>query len=676
MRIKRHLTGIVAPVALALLMAACSPRSAPTQPTSAPATAAATTAATAAATAAATEQAASTATSAPAQEPTLIPTLTPPSAATSAPPTADDLARVKAAGKLLVGLSADYPPYEFYNTQFKIDGFDVALINDLAKRVGVTTEINDFAFEGLLAALQLGQVDAVISAVSVTPERQELADFTNVYFIGADALLARSDYPADQVKTLAEVAGRKIGTQTGTVYASYLKRELVDKGLTNANDLFLYSDTASAIKDLQAKRVDVVMMDRLPANTFASTAGLKVIGENFNPQRFAMAVRKGSDLRKALNDALLSAQNDGTVTNLIGSYLNLKPSDVEPVPTPTPGVQPAVPQPTATAGPPPCVAGMSFVGDLNYNDQNMTAPPVFQPGTPFTKGWRVRNSGNCNWAADYTLRFVFGNVPAAQMGGTAVAVGQAIAPGATADLYVNLVAPNQPGTYQGFWQMYDSSSTPFGERAWVGIIVPAAATATPPPQQPTPVPGISFSANPATINQGQCTLLSWNVQGVNGVWFYPQGQPYQNYGVGGVSNSQQCPQQTTTYELRVQFNDGTVRTQDITIYVNPASGSGPVITSFNAQPGAINPGGCVSLSWSITGVTTRVAITRNGAAIYDGAPVVGATSDCPPNLPGQTIVTYALQAFDTNNQVVQTTRQVTIAGGGGLPPSGGPTPAP
>ena len=59
------------------------------------------------------------------------------------------------------------------------------------------------------------------------------------------------------------------------------------------------------------------MLDRLPARSFAAAENLKVVGGNFNPQRFAMAVRKGSSLRAALNDALLRAQNDGTVAKLI-----------------------------------------------------------------------------------------------------------------------------------------------------------------------------------------------------------------------------------------------------------------------------------------------------------------------------------------------------------------------
>ena len=571
----------------------------------------------------------------------------------------DDLARVKSTGKLLVGVSADYPPYEYYDSKLMIDGFDPALIRDLGKRIGAKeVELNDFAFEGLLAALQLGQVDVAISAVAVTEERRGVVDFTNVYFIGADAVLAARGYASDKVSTLNDLARKCVAAQRGTVYAAFLQKNLVDKGLSRPTDLFLYQDIDSAIRDLKAGKFDLLLMDRLPARQFAKAdAGVKVVGENFTPQRFAIAVRKGSNLRSALNDALLKAQNDGTVSKLIEQYLGIAKDQVEPIPPPTPEPT-AVPPPTATPGPPPCIAAMKFVADLNVPDGTQ-----FQPGQAFSKGWRVQNSGNCDWQPGFYLAFAFGNTPAARMSGQPAPVGKIIKPGATADISVNLVAPGQPGTYQGFWQMHDADGTPFGERIWVQIVVPGAPP-PPPPPPPTPVPGISFNANPTTIAQGQCTTFNWSVSGVQGVWFFPQDQPWQNYGVPGVSSQQQCPQQTTTYFLRVQFNDGSVQQPQITIVVNPAA-SGPVIQRFTADPSQVTLGQAVNIQWQVDGVTTRIAILRNGAPIWDGAPATGSYNDVPQSVGS---VTYGIQAFDTQNQAVQTSRTVIVGDPGSQPP--------
>ena len=74
--------------------------------------------------------------------------------------------RVQQAGKIVVGTSADYPPFESYDENFEIVGFDAALIREIGKVLGVEVELNDFAFEGLGGALQLGQIDLSISAIS------------------------------------------------------------------------------------------------------------------------------------------------------------------------------------------------------------------------------------------------------------------------------------------------------------------------------------------------------------------------------------------------------------------------------------------------------------------------------------------------------------------------------
>ena len=73
----------------------------------------------------------------------------------------------------------------------------------------------------------------------------------------------------------------------------------------------------------------------------------------------------------------------------------------------------------------------------------------------------------------------------------------------------------------------------FGDRIWVGIEVVPYPTATPPPTQ-TPSPSIQFSANPTSINEGECSTLTWNTSNVQAVYLYPQGEDWRNYGVPGV----------------------------------------------------------------------------------------------------------------------------------------------
>ena len=271
----------------------------------------------------------------------------------------------------------------------------------------------------------------------------------------------------------------------------------------------------------------------------------------------------------------------------------------------------------------------------------MTAPAVLQPGQQFSKSWRLRNAGTCEWTPDFSLTYRAGNVPEARMGGNNFKIGKAVPPGQTIDLTTNLVAPAGPGVYQGFWQMANAAGKPFGERIWAGIRVPAPAVVAPPPTQ-TPAPGIAFGVDRTTINAGECVNFDWNVSGVKAVFFHPQGQPYQNFGVTGQEKRQVCPTATTVYELRIERANGSVDTRQLQINVNAVAGA-PSIAEFRTSPEyEITAGQCVNLQWRIDGAVTRVALVRDGAPVWDYAPVSGSHSDCPP---GSGQKNYELQAW-------------------------------
>ncbi len=599
------------------------------------------------------------------------PTATPePPVSPTTPATVDLLSRIQEEGVMRVGVSADYPPFEYYDDKFQLDGFDIALMKAIGQELGVKIEFNDFAFEGLGSALQLDQIDTAISAISVTPEREELVSFSDIYYIGADAVLVSATSDLSEIDTPEEVAPLRVGVQSGTVYQNYVQTSLVDTGILPEQNMHVYTDISQATRDLRRGLIDAVLLDRQPAETFVADGGVKIVGDGLNQQRYAVALPQGqTPLRRAINRALDTLKTDGVVADLAKQYLNLDPENIVPVPTPTP--EPTVPPnaPTATPRPPvtACVDGMAWVADLTFDDKNMTSPPVVPPGQSFTKSWRVRNSGTCTWDSNYTLAFDHGNVPAALMGGQPVAVRGTVAPGQTYDFSVNLTAPTTPGVYQGFWQMRNPAQTPFGETIWVGIRVPAPPQPTVAPTQ-TPVPNISFTVNSTNINQGQCVTFQWSVTNVQAVFFYADGQNWQNGGVAGQGSSTQCPTQTTTYNLRVVQNNGTVETRSITIYVTPVA-SAPQIAQFSLNPSALQVGQCLTIQWNVSGNVTTVQVLRNNASLWDGAPVRGSMQDCPPGT-GQ--MTYTLVATGPGG----TSQAVQYANVTGAAPTNTPVPPP
>ena len=380
-------------------------------------------------------------------------------------PADDSWTRVQTSGVLRVGTSADYAPFEYYNDQLVIDGFDAALIRAIGNKLGVQTEISDFAFPSLPDALRIGQIDVAIAALSITPEREAVADFTNIYYVGEDGILANQDSDIE-VESVADAAGQRVGVQRGSVYEQLGQANLVDTGIIPQQNLILYDKTDQIIADLERNALDLAAMDLKPAIDFTENRGVKLVGRGFNQQRFAIAAVNGAtELINQINQALIELGNEGVIAQLSQEYLDLKPDEIIPPPTPAPT-------------PESCIDGAEVVSDLNYNTDDLKALPEFNPGDVFQKGWRLRNTGTCTWTSAYFANYVRGNTPAAQMGGQPTSIVGEVQTGQTYDLWVNLQAPNDPGEYVAYWQMHNDAQTAFGETFVVGVEVVG----------PTPVP--------------------------------------------------------------------------------------------------------------------------------------------------------------------------------------------
>ena len=562
-----------------------------------------------------------------AETPTIEPPEATPSATATAPtpaPAADAWAAVQERGRLIIGTAADYPPFAFYTEAFELDGFDVALARLLGERLGVEVEFSDMAFDGLAGALQVGQIDAAIAAISVTDGRRAVVDFSSVYHVSEDAALARTD-SGIALRSLADLAPYRVGVQAGSVFQTWLQEAVVEAGVLPADNLLVYTDNNQAIGDLIEGRVDVVVADRLPLEVAArDDAALALVGRGLNEQQFAVALPIGSNLTPRIDEALAALQAEGVLADLAERYLSLEETELAPLPTPEP-------QPTERAVLPAtgCIDAMAFVAHVNLDDANMESPPPISPGAAFQKTWRVQNIGTCTWDSSYQVSPVGSNVPAARMGGRATPLPGAVVPGATVELSVDLVAPLTPGIYQGFWSMRAPSGLLFGERIWVGIEVPEPATPTPVPTA-VPLPGVRFTVDRAAIRAGECVSFAWDVSGAGQVYFYAEGQPWQLNGVSNSGTRAECPNVSTTYTLRVNQPDGTLDLRPSRIEVTPAPNA-PFISFFTVTPSfQIAVGQCVEVRWQVEGEVGNVRVARNDRTLWDGAPLNGTSRDCPP----------------------------------------------
>lgn len=251
----------------------------------------------------------------------MIAALALPAFASGAQDGASKLAQIKKAGKLVIGTSADYPPYEFHSLAGGKDvvvGFDIAIAEEIAKDLGVKLEIKDMQFDGLLAALQAGNIDIVISGMTPTDERKLSVDFSSIYYYAIQGVMVRA---ADKAKfaTVEALKGAKLSAQKGTIQVGIAKKQIL--GLSDAD---AEKDSAQVkelgtiknlVLDLKNGKVDAIVAELPVAAAYVGkNADLAIAAPTFKDDDggSAVALKKGNaDLLASVNktlDRLLAAK--------------------------------------------------------------------------------------------------------------------------------------------------------------------------------------------------------------------------------------------------------------------------------------------------------------------------------------------------------------------------------
>lgn len=235
---------------------------------------------------------------------------------------ASHMEAIRQAGVIKVGTSADYPPFEFVDENGTMTGFDIELMNELAKRMGVTVEWTDMPFDSLIAAVQEGKIDASISAFNYSAERDEKVDFTEPYFTTEDAFMVADSFTGT-INAPEDVANYKVGAQTGTTQDDWLTTNLVDTGLMPEENLSRYDRVDQAALDLINGRIDVLMADLIPAQTIANQqGGLKIVWTGVvSSGPVNIVIPQGdAELQSTMNTIISQMQDQGVIDQLAVKY--------------------------------------------------------------------------------------------------------------------------------------------------------------------------------------------------------------------------------------------------------------------------------------------------------------------------------------------------------------------
>mgnify|MGYP001770628502 CR=1 FL=1 len=129
---------------------------------------------------------------------------------------------IKARGKLVVGTSADWPPYEYIEGG-KVVGIDIDIAKKIADSLGVGLEVRDMKFSALIEAVKRGDVDVVLADMAITPERETQVLFSIPYQVDSSVVIAKR---GSSVRGVEDLRGRAVGVQVGTVQEDWALRTL------------------------------------------------------------------------------------------------------------------------------------------------------------------------------------------------------------------------------------------------------------------------------------------------------------------------------------------------------------------------------------------------------------------------------------------------------------------
>jgi polar amino acid transport system substrate-binding protein len=227
-------------------------------------------------------------------------------------------------GILTVGTDLPYPPFE-YREGGEMAGFDVAIMDEIAGRLGLQTEWVDSPFDTIFTDLAAGQFDVVISGATITPEREEQVNFSEPYFRSLQALVVSGDSGIASFEDLGD--GDSVSVQSGTTGEAWAEENLQPNGV----EIRAFPEYPPVYNALEAGQVDAVVYDESSAipETFARP-GLEVADTVDTGENYGIAVDPNNpELLDAVNQALQEMMDDGTYDEIYDGFPNCEEEEVK-----------------------------------------------------------------------------------------------------------------------------------------------------------------------------------------------------------------------------------------------------------------------------------------------------------------------------------------------------------
>ena len=232
----------------------------------------------------------------------------------------NSLKAVKDRGTLIVGFCAAYPPFESRNAKTgKFEGFDVDMGAALAEQLGVKVEFRDAEWPGLIAGVNKGDFDVLITCMSRSETKGKNVNMTDTYFEVPDVIVVRNN--DKRIKSEADLKGKIVGAQLGSG-----AEQVLDK-IKGVKEVRRYNYNPEAFLDLQHNRIDAVIVGYAYAATQmkATKDSPHVVGTVGEKGEIVMVLTKGADeLTIALNKSLKAIKANGKYNAMVKKWLSIK----------------------------------------------------------------------------------------------------------------------------------------------------------------------------------------------------------------------------------------------------------------------------------------------------------------------------------------------------------------
>ena len=232
-------------------------------------------------------------------------------------------------GKLTVATSPDFAPYEFYvadeNGEYKIVGFDMALAQYIADKLGLELEVIPMDFDGTINELGSKKVDLGMAGYSPDPDREGLMNFSSIYYKGGQSFVC-TKATADKFPTFeaANNADYTIGAQIGSIQADLAKENTPDANIVEM------AKVTDIIADMLAGKMDGAFIETAVAETYAKNyPDLQVIYDvPYDQEGSVIGVNKDNEaLLAAVNLIIEEAVSDGVVDQYVAEANELASGD-------------------------------------------------------------------------------------------------------------------------------------------------------------------------------------------------------------------------------------------------------------------------------------------------------------------------------------------------------------